>query len=627
MTLPSENQILSGTEAYNRFLAEIWSARQDEIFERALEALDELENDEKRISEVGELRLDFSAPPKLSIETGAGGRQKVRLRAPGEGSWSLSFGARIKLPILGRRRFTAQIEALSLAVAFEVERDSAFSARLVGDPETEPEYRFDFDSEAPFFNFILEVFAEPLLRPRVKREVHEALMDLLPRVEEVRKLAELDLAPEPPAIVVDEVDADKLEERARAIARRVDAEHLPWGAVLSARLAEKDSDAEVAGYAHHQDAAIWTGHYLAAESLRFALTGEQEAAEHVDRALAGLELLSRLTFERGLLSRVAVPAESPEARDLDRDQNDRGHGERLFTAQADGEFYRSIGHISRDQYAGAFLGAGFAALHVDRPELRERARKLVLEMASYLRRRRWCPAEVRLDPSESQRTSTTYAINPNQTLAILRLARELAPETFDAPYRELASAWPALWLFVWLPSLDAHDSYFKFNLEHSLGLLLLGLESDPEEKLRLAQPLGLLRRTLKNHDNAYFNLAELAALGDVPEALSRPRGEIEREVRQQLQLWLERPELWEPSTLAGDGSIETVVYPGLGDAAGETLARRPIAVERRPAADFLWQRSPFRLESVQTIPEEGAIRPPGIDYLFPYWLARHVGVL
>ncbi len=106
-------------------------------------------------------------------------------------------------------------------------------------------------------------------------------------------------------------------------------------------------------------------------------------------------------------------------------------------------------------------------------------------------------------------------------------------------------------------------------------------------------------------------------------ALTRPRQEIERETRFLLKAWLDRPRNYAVGPV--DHSSVTTVEYHFGDGSTETIARDPVPMPIRPSTDFLWQRSPFFLaEEVFEGPE---ITPPGIDYLLPYWLARHLGVI
>ena len=69
--------------------------------------------------------------------------------------------------------------------------------------------------------------------------------------------------------------------------------HLPFGAVLSI-----DSPTRASGkksYGLEADSSIWTGHYLAAESFRYATTGTQAALARVKDTLSGMKRLFDVT--------------------------------------------------------------------------------------------------------------------------------------------------------------------------------------------------------------------------------------------------------------------------------------------------------------------------------------------
>jgi hypothetical protein len=60
-----------------------------------------------------------------------------------------------------------------------------------------------------------------------------------------------------------------------------------------------------------------------------------------------------------------------------------------------------------------------------------------------------------------------------------------------------------------------------------------------------------------------------------------------------------------------------------GDCAAADQAVDPVPVEERVHTDFLWQRSPFLLFGGGA----GTIEGNGIDFILPYWMARHYGVI
>lgn len=626
MQFPSEQQQQAGAAAYNRFLAEMWRAKQGEIAARARQALDELQDGEDRIKDAGELKIDFAEPPQLSLETLSSPtpvRQLFVITAPGDGVWTLSLSARLRFR--GWHKVKIRVRSIKVRLEIKVRRDSPVEARLLDDSRVQADVKVDLSASNVLLRALVNL-AERLIRRQVRREVDRAVGDLLPSPRNVRKILALGLASEPPAVIARPVPEARLEAAAREVSARIRERHMPWGAILSARLASPSPQAPLASHVHYGDAAIWTGHYLAAEVFRWRVTEDPEALDNLRAGVDGIEALNGLTVDKGLLSRVLVPLGSPQLEAVDFETWKAGKAERLFTADWRGQRVRSIGHITRDQYCGALLGTGLAALLLGRRGPRRRARRVALEMIDYLSASNWCPGEARTDPAQPERTSVTYALSPTQTLAILQLARRLDPDRYQAAYQDFAPAASITWLFAWLQTLDPDGSYYKFNLEHSLALLLL-LDTGDDDKPLLSGAFRTVRRALRYHGNAWFNLVELAALGSHPEALSRPREEIEEEVRQQLVAWLERPAVWEPPDLANDPDLDVVTYPELSGKGTERISRQAIEVSRRASADFLWQRSPFKLRSVQAIPEEVGIQAPGVDFVLPYWLARYLGVI
>ncbi len=241
---------------------------------------------------------------------------------------------------------------------------------------------------------------------------------------------------------------------------------------------------------HFHDSAIWSGHFLAGEVLR-GLAGDAAAFPRVAATVEALHRLANLTPRPGLLSRVLVKTDDPAlvaALDL------ADHADRIFTS-SDGLFL-SQSAITRDQYAGALLGQGIAALLLPdaQRETRERARRSFLEMVDYLEQHQFCAEEARPEPSGFQRTSTTWVLQPFQLLAISKAAAALDPERFGPTHARLRPLAAISWLFLWLQTLDPHGSYFNFNLEHSLALLLALAEPDLAERHHLLQGFRVQRR-------------------------------------------------------------------------------------------------------------------------------------
>lgn len=631
MRFPDRSEVEAGLDAYNRFLAGVWSSKQDEFAARLAKAAQKLVEEEERVREIDKLEIDLASPPRLGFDGALDepGRLRVLFRLPGSESWSFRIRARIVVGWPFSRRgnlIEVAVKRLQVTAEAELDRSSPVAASFVSSQVQVKLGDVNIDAS----NFLLKIFSRLLsfffdvLDRVVERLAREALAGSLPDADAVRAIEALGLAAEPVTFPGPPPDLASLEERARGVSARVADRHMPFGSVLNTLVSRDDPEGEAQGYIQFEDSAIWTGHLLAGELFRHQVTGEAAALESVRRALDGVASLARLTEVSGLLSRVRVPlSEEAVVAALDEERRRAGHEDRLFTS-ADGE-YRSIGHITRDQYAGAFLGTALAAVHLDDGELREKAREVVLEMASYLVEQHFCPTEATVDPVTGTRlASVTYVANPGQVLAILQAARKLDPERFGAAFEALFPVWSIQWLFAWLQTLDPVGSYYKFNLEHSAAFLLLLLEDDADRRTQLTHGLRAIRGPLRYHAQAYFNLVELATLGD--EELSRPRPEIEEETRQLLGQAFERPLFITKSDLGDDPAVEKVVFRGLSGEEEERIAARVVDVPRRPGTDFLWQRTPFALEVVWTVPEDPAMRSPNVDLVLPYWLARKLGL-
>src|SRR4030095_17222310 len=77
------------------------------------------------------------------------------------------------------------------------------------------------------------------------------------------------------------------ENDAIAISNNIQQRHLPYGAILDPIFASPVSD-QIVGYTRAAGSLIWTGHYLAAESFRYRVTGSPEGLENVKKVGAGI---------------------------------------------------------------------------------------------------------------------------------------------------------------------------------------------------------------------------------------------------------------------------------------------------------------------------------------------------
>lgn len=385
------------------------------------------------------------------------------------------------------------------------------------------------------------------------------------------------------------------EMEAAAISTAIQQRHMLDGLILDPQFASPDSN-EIVAYAHGGDAAIWTGHYLAAESYRYNVTKSPDALANVKRAVAGLRLLVDVTGN-GLLARCAFPATWNYAQSVIEEE--RRHG--IYFRVIHGDTYVWIGNTSRDQYSGVFFGLGVAYDLVEDAQVRAEIKTITTRLLDYLLDKNW---QVIMPDGE---ISTTFTGHPEQRLSFLAVGRRVN-DSFASDY-ELARFFASLTVgsAIVFEVLEEHDSYFKFNLATINLFNLIRLENNSTYRTRYLDTYNILRRTTDDHGNAHFNMIDRALRGS-------PDAARDGATRQMLDDWLKRPrrDLW----LDWRSSARFA-------SCGEDRACAPLPIADRICTDFLWQRSPFLLWGGGYGKIEGA----GIDYILPYWMARYYGVI
>lgn len=384
-----------------------------------------------------------------------------------------------------------------------------------------------------------------------------------------------------------EADALRIEEKIRA-------RHLPYSNIIDPVYATPESD-QIVSYSRCGDAAVWTGHYLAAESYRYAVTRSPEALEQVRVALTGVTLLF-LVSGTDVPARCAFRPDFPAAADMKSEERPNNPYEREFF----GEPWALVSNTSRDQYLGLYFGMTAAWELVDDPSVRDTIRWLVGLSLQKLVDMGWV---LRTNEGGS---GTTFFGRADQVLMMLKLGARVDPERWEALYRETAAeSAGSVILPIAFDTLDPHGSYFKFNLDHIAfyGLLASG-ENPANWNTQYRSAWSLLRRTTDDHGNAFFDV--------IARAVEGPNEERDARIARLLNEWLERPErnAW-------------VDLRGQVRECGVERACDPIPVKLRVTTDFLWQRSPFQMVGGGF----GTIEGAGIDYILPYWMARYYGVL
>ena len=369
----------------------------------------------------------------------------------------------------------------------------------------------------------------------------------------------------------------------------IQSRHLPFGGILDPIFSTSSSQA-ITGYTRCGDSALWTGHYLAAESYRYQVSGDPAALANAQGALAYLKTLDDVTGT-DLLARCIVPLNSNYAASITSQESANGIHE-------SGDNYW-IGNTSRDEYMGVFFGLS-VAYDLLGPGTQPAIQSLATRLLNFLTAHAW--SVVMPDGT----LSTTFAIRPDEQLGLLQIGRQVNPEQFASAYQSFAANAAA---FASIPvvvdSADVRDSYFKFNLDAINLFSLVRLETDSKLLSSYQSIYQIFHSAVENHMNAHFNMIDRALNGanntrDVATAsylfqwLLRPRRDFYVDLRGQY-----------PSCVSSDQSCD------------------PLPIPQRVTTDFLWQRSPFQLDGGGS----GLIEGAGIDYILPYWMARYYNVV
>ncbi len=378
------------------------------------------------------------------------------------------------------------------------------------------------------------------------------------------------------------------ERDAIAVSQNVQALHMPYGTVIDPVFVSQESTV-IAGYSRCGDSAIWTGHYLAAESFRYAVTKSKDAFNNAVRAVNGLRTLVDVTGT-DVLARCLVPKDSPYAAWINSEEAPNG----VHSGSISRKPYYWIGRTSRDQYSGALFGLSVAYAHIEDAGVRNSIRTLATRMLEFLERHDW-----RIVMPDGK-VSTIFFGRFDQQLAFLAIGRQVNPQRFTPDYESARLRYGQMASFpIAIDALDTHSSYFKFNLDAVNLYSLVQLDAGPYN-----EAYGIWRDAVKTHGNAAFNM--------IDRALNGANASRDAETRALLNNWLVRSRR--------DLSVD---LRGVVAGCGSNQACAPIPVRRRVNTDYLWQRSPFQMVGGGS----GLIETAGIDYILPYWMARYYKVL
>ena len=212
--------------------------------------------------------------------------------------------------------------------------------------------------------------------------------------------------------------ATSMHDRARAYEMWLRRDGLYFGGVGNAIYSDPPSYTNVIMHGGMGDSAIWTGTYLAAESLRLMATGSADARRQVERLVQTLHLWFNVSGDPGVLARWVAPAGQSSGTELDC--SDPYHH---CDIEYDGQRWDYLGDISRDQYQGVMLGYALAyqALGEASEETRALIREDVVELVEELMRERTVPLQITWN-------GTDWPVQQVNARFMVLCTREMTPE-------------------------------------------------------------------------------------------------------------------------------------------------------------------------------------------------------
>ena len=374
----------------------------------------------------------------------------------------------------------------------------------------------------------------------------------------------------------------------------------------------------------------YTGGYLAMESFRYAVTGDEDARIKARKAFDFLRLLQTVTETDNFFARTIVPVEWTEVHDPNRTYtkyqladamvNDPRYKsvEKRWRKSSDGEWLWK-GDTSSDEMNGHMMAYFYYYEYAANEEEKQLVRDHVSIIVDGLIRNNynlvdidgkhtrwgvWSPDKLNRDPDWASEKN----LNSMELLTYLKFASHISGnEKYEKEYHRLIDEEGYLENAKGINSKNpAWQIYFDLTMEGYLFPILLRYETDPEIRAVYEQMLEDWMAGQKSGENLINNLAYTLCTGK------------KINVQQTIDFLKDTPlDLvdWHiDHTLRED--VEIVRSPILEEI---QIAELPPASER---ATVRWDKNPWA--AIHGNPSQ--VREP-VFWLWPYWEARYLGII
>jgi hypothetical protein len=394
-----------------------------------------------------------------------------------------------------------------------------------------------------------------------------------------------------------------LSEKARLFDRAIRLHHLsPEGILLYKRFIDRPEGAI-------GDAPIWTGCYVAAQALRYAVTREEEAGESAEIALRGLHFLQEVTGQKGLLCRGVSSEGIPP---------DDAHPQEWHRGAEPWSSYYWHGDVSVDQYTGALFGYALAYDLLPDEGVKRVIAEDVAAIADHLIEHGMTIVDVdgevttfgHLEPS-----FFTEDLNALIALGFFKIAHHITGAArFAQHYHQLTTAHHYHERAVVARNLWWETLFGTNHSDNNLAFLayypLLRYETDAALLPYYHRSLRRTWAAVHKEGNPFFSFVY---------RVFNPLAAADPHAYQTLHRFpLDKRNI----------AVRNSVQPGvciswLRARNGRLQACEPVAIEQRPPSTFEWKENPYRLDGGG----DGTKLYTGTDYLLAYWLGRYHGFL
>lgn len=583
-----------------------------------------------KIIAVNYVTLDCPKAPGLTKLDGSG----IAGRLPLQGAWRVNANVRVNakgkvLFIPFDDTFNVEVEINSLVASVRADLDSSDPAAPRISRVYPPQVSFAMkltsaNAVVKFLNWLTPSVFNPLANTlaRVGATYLAQKMNLM-----VRSTPQIVGAQAAPVVPVS--TAIGLEAAAVKIQKQIHDTKLPFGTIFEMRyrddflgtweesLVNPNFPLVPKGYESIFDSTTNTGEYLAALSYRYAVTRSASTLQEIRELLQATRILFTMKGEPGNLNRLIMPLSEYTAH-FGPPAGDK------YAIHFQGTDYVASDYISRDCYFGMMYGLSTCYDMVSDPQIKDEIRQQIEMGIDYLLRNNWTWR------NRSGGFGERWAGALEQQYAWLLAAERVNPAKYGAVRDQYKGFTDLLWSGMWIAVMDPYYSYYKFELGGASLSVVLRLETDPVRWMRSYQGMAILQRFLGHHQNAFFNCFYFAANPALKPSLGAENAAL-------LTHYLKRPRR-KITVAVTDPSIETIdytlpldpnlLYPG-GSQAPTTIkiAKRPIPIEKRVMAGFLWSVSPCQLTPGYPVNPKPDAEGESYDFLLPYWISRYYGAI